>query len=184
MPTAHINHINVYFERAGSGDPLLFISGSHGDLRNRPNQFDTVLAERFDLISYDQRGLGQTDNPPGEFTMVDYAEDAATLLAHLDVGSVPVVGVSFGGMVAQELAVRYPEQVSKLVLACTSSGGAGGASYPLQDFAKLPPEERAIAQIRQADLRHDEAWAAANPERWQRLVGRSPRAGRGSASAW
>ncbi len=59
MPFATGNGIDIYYERAGQGEPLLFISGSNADLRTRPNQFDTVLADGFELIGFDQRGLGQ-----------------------------------------------------------------------------------------------------------------------------
>ena len=58
MPIAHANGIDIFYERAGEGEPLLFISGSHGDLRVRPNHFDTPLANAFELVGYDQRGLG------------------------------------------------------------------------------------------------------------------------------
>ena len=173
MPFASGNGIDIYYERGGSGPPLLFISGSSGDLRVRPNQFDTPLADVFELLSFDQRGLGQTSKPDGEYTMADYAADAAALLDCVGLECVPVVGVSFGGMVGQEFAVRYPERVSKLVLACTSSGGAGGSSYPLHELSDLPPRERAEAQIKVADLRYTDAWIADNPERWENLVQRT-----------
>ena len=81
-----------------------------------------------------------------------------------------VMGISFGGMVAQEFALRYPRRVEKLVLACTSSGGAGGASYPLHELADLPIEEYVRRTLVLSDTRRDEAWQAANPERFQSLI--------------
>jgi 3-oxoadipate enol-lactonase len=77
MPTAHLGSIDVYYERAGAGDPLLFISGTGGDLRVKPNIFDSPLARDFDLLAYDQRGLGRTSKPDIAYTMADYADDAA-----------------------------------------------------------------------------------------------------------
>jgi len=173
MPFASGNGIDIYYERAGDGQLLLFISGSSSDLRTRPNQFDTPLADGFDMVSFDQRGLGQTTKPDGEYSMADYAADTAALLDHLGLTRVAVVGVSFGGMVAQEFAVTFPERVTKLVLACTSSGGAGGSSYPLHDLVDLPARERAEEQLKVADLQYDDAWITANPERWEQLIARS-----------
>ncbi|NKB98377.1 MAG: alpha/beta fold hydrolase [Pseudomonadales bacterium] len=170
MPHAVVNGIDLYYEVGGTGERLLFISGSGGDLRNRPNQFDSPLAESFEVICYDQRGLGQTSNPNGPFTMAEYADDAAGLLDRLGIDQIPVVGVSFGGMVGQEFAIRHPDRVSALVLACTSSGGAGGASYPLHEIEDLPDIERAQTHLRVADTRHTDAWIAENPEKWQRRV--------------
>ena len=100
------NRLQLYLERGGSGETVLYISGTGGDLRNKPNQFDSPLARRFNLVCYDQRGLGQSDKPEGEYTMVDYADDAAAVLDLLGEEPIRVVGVSFGGMVAQELALR------------------------------------------------------------------------------
>src|SRR5947207_15854982 len=79
MPVTTANGINLYFGRAGSGPPLLFISGTGGDLRAKPNVFDGPLAKTFDLLAYDQRGLGRSEKPDRPYTMADYADDAAAL---------------------------------------------------------------------------------------------------------
>lgn len=170
MPFARIAGLNLYYERAGSGPPLLFISGTGGDLRNRPNQFDGPLPRSFDMVSYDQRGLGQSDKPDVPYSMADYADDAAALMDHLGWESAHVIGVSFGGMVAQELVLRHAERVRRLVLACTSPGGAGGASFPFHEIEHLKGVARARYMIPISDTRRDEAWAAANPEPYEKLV--------------
>ena len=168
------DQMNIYFERGGDygqfGDPLLFISGTGGGLRNKPNQFDSPLAKAFELIAYDQRGLGQSSKPPGDYSMRDYADDAASLLDYLELDCVPVVGVSFGGMVAQEFVLRHPDRVSRLVLACTSSGGKGNSSYPLHEIEKLEPAERASRHLEVSDLRRDKKWQQENPEKWQHYI--------------
>ncbi|MES2897133.1 MAG: alpha/beta hydrolase [Pseudomonadota bacterium] len=170
MPTVHVNGLDIYFERSGEGAPLLFISGTGGDLRNKPNQFDGPLAKAFDLVSHDQRGLGRSDKPDRPYSMADYADDAAGLMAHLGWDQAHVVGVSFGGMVAQELALRHPSRIQRLVLACTSPGGAGGASYPFHEIEHLTGEARAKHLIPISDTRRDAAWSAANPETYAQLV--------------
>jgi 3-oxoadipate enol-lactonase len=81
-----------------------------------------------------------------------------------------VLGVSFGGMVAQELVLRHPARVERLVLACTSPGGAGGASYPFHEIGHLDGEARARHLIPIADTRRDEAWARSNPEAFAQFV--------------
>ncbi len=170
MPVAQTPDIKIYYERAGEGPPLLFISGSGGDLRNKPNQFDAPIAREFELIGYDQRGLGQSDHPAGPYTMAQYADDAARLLDCLQIDQIPVMGVSFGGMVAQEFVLRHADRCGALVLACTSSGGRGGASYPLHELQDLPAQERAAAHLQISDLRHTPEWIAQNPEAWQKRL--------------
>ena len=75
----------------------------------------------------------------------------------------PDDGVSYGGMVAQEFAVTYPQTVERLALACTSAGGQGGSSYPLQNLLELAPEERVAAQLELMDSRWDQKWLQEHP---------------------
>ncbi|MGI9590481.1 MAG: alpha/beta fold hydrolase, partial [Myxococcota bacterium] len=146
MPFASIRGIRLYYKRggnAGSGRRLLLVSGSGRDLRQKPSILEGPLAADFELLAFDQRGLGQTDKPDQAYAMADYAADALGLLDHVGWQRSRVYWISFGGMVAQELAVTAPERVERLVLACTSSGGAGGSSYPLHELLDLAPEESA-----------------------------------------
>jgi pimeloyl-ACP methyl ester carboxylesterase len=118
------------------------------------------FADRFDVAAHDQRGLGRTEIPPGPYSMADYAADAAALLDHLGWATCRMIGVSFGGMVAQEFAVTWPERVERLALVCTSPGGGGGASYPLHELAALPADERAAIGLRILDTRFTPEWLA------------------------
>src|SRR3954452_4465173 len=107
MPTARCGDIDVYYERSGEGPRLLFLNGSGATLASSGLLID-LFRSRFDVVAHDQRGLGQTDVPPGPYTMAQYAADALALIDHVGWETCRVVGVSFGGMVAQEVAVTAP----------------------------------------------------------------------------
>ncbi|MDH5736840.1 MAG: alpha/beta hydrolase [Gammaproteobacteria bacterium] len=190
MPFLSVNGINLYYERrgaktgaitgsgTGSGEedshpPLLFISGTGGDLRVKPNVMDGPLASQFDLIAFDQRGLGQSEKPTGPYTMADYADDAAGLLDGLGLNSANVIGVSFGGMVAQHLVLRHPHKVKRLVLACTSSGGAGGASFPFHDIQDLEAEAYYRKLLPLSDTRLSLEWQRNNDSKFQQAIEKS-----------
>jgi len=144
--------VNLHHELAGSGPRVLFFNGSGATLEgsapiiNGLREFATVLA-------HDQRGLGKTGIIAGPFTMAQYAQDAAELLDHVGWLTCIVVGISFGGMVAQEFSVTQPARVEKLVLLCTSAGGEAGASYPLHADVDLDPAVRADKQVQIFDTR-------------------------------
>lgn len=170
MPMASLGGIELYHERVGAGPPLLFISGTGADLRVKPNMMDGPLPKAFDVLAYDQRGLGRSAKPDVDYSMADYGDDAAALMDFVGWTSAKVIGVSFGGMVAQELALRHPEKVERLVLACTSPGGAGGASYPFHAIQDLKGEERAKHLIPISDTRRDAAWQSVNAETFDLFV--------------
>lgn len=163
MPIVQANGIDIYFERSGEGPRLLFLNGSGATLANSRHLVD-LFRLRFDLLVHDQRGLGRTAIPPGPYSMRDYAADAVGLLDAVGWRSCRVVGVSFGGMVAQELAVTVPERVERLALACTSPGGAGGSSYPLHELDELDEKQRAQRRARLLDTRFTPDWLAARPD--------------------
>jgi len=169
MSFAEIEGLAFCYARKGSGAPLLFIGGTGGDLRRAETRYDGPLARSFDLLAYDQRGMGQSAKPDRPYSMADYADDAAGMMATVGWDGAHVIGVSFGGMVAQELVLRHPRKVRRLILCCTSSGGAGGASFAYHELPPMTREERATLMIPIADTRHDAAWAAANPAQYKKL---------------
>ena len=170
MPHVTVRDIDICFDRVGAGPPLLAISGSRGDLRRKPNLLESPLTQAFDVLAYDQRGLGRTSKPNVAYSMADYADDAFALLDAVGWKRVGVVGVSFGGMVALELGLRHPESVTKLVLCCTSPGGEGGSSYPLHTLQTLSAYDRARIMVSISDVRHDASWAASNPGKLAELI--------------
>ena len=172
-----LNGIDVYYERGGSGPPLLFCNGSGATLETSALLIEQ-FRQHFDVVAHDQRGLGRTSIPDEPFTMAQYAADAAALLDHVGWATSAVVGVSFGGMVAQEYAVTFPDRITRLALVCTSSGGTGKPSYPLHELAKLPVEEQAAIALRLLDTRFSPEWLAEHPHDMAMVQARADRPAR------
>lgn len=168
MAIAQLNGIDVYYEVHGAGPRLLLLNGSGGTIAAAGPMIQK-LAAHFEVLIHDQRGLGRTSVPSDQPTMADYATDAAALLDHLGWPTTLVFGISFGGMVAQEFAVTWPQRVARMALLCTSPGGEGGSSYPLHTLATMTDDEQARLRLRLADSRYTPEFLAANPFD-QRLV--------------
>lgn len=122
MATVETNGIQLYFEEHGEGEPLLLIMGWGGNAATWQPQLPG-LAERFRVIAFDNRGAGRSSAPDEPYTVAQMAEDTVGLLDALDIPRAHVFGISMGGMIAQELALRHPERVNALILGCTSAGG-------------------------------------------------------------
>jgi 3-oxoadipate enol-lactonase len=156
--------LEIYFEVHGPTDPVqpagareprrvLNISGSGSDLRTSyPER--SPLNRAFEVVHYDQRGLGQSGKPAEPYTMRQYADDAAALINALGWDSCAVVGTSFGGMVAQHLAIHHSHLVQRLVLNCTSPGGTK-PSFPLDTLEALDVEARIELRMGLLDNRWD-----------------------------
>lgn len=125
---APVNGAELYYETAGSGHPLLLIHAGVADSRMWGEHFDD-FARRYRVIRYDLRGFGRSMVPAGAYAGY---EDAAGLLDFLEIARAHVVGISFGGRVALDLALAYPERVSALVLGAPSVGGHRPSAEVLQ----------------------------------------------------
>lgn len=123
MPTVTVNDVELYYERRGSGAPLLLIQGMSGNTVHWGEDFLGDLAASFDVIAYDHRGIGQSAPYWEPFTIRELAADALALLDALEIDRAHVCGISMGGMVAQELVLAAPERVATLTLGCTFCGG-------------------------------------------------------------
>lgn len=122
MPKVPIDGFQLYYESEGDGEPLVLIPGFASG-RSLWSRQVGPLARHFRVISFDPRGVAQSDKPDGPQTISLLADDVAALLTLLGIESAHVVGVSFGGFVAQEFALRHPGRLRRLVLCCTSFGG-------------------------------------------------------------
>jgi 3-oxoadipate enol-lactonase len=130
VPTVRTAAAELHYERAGSGDPLLLIQGMSGTHVSWGDPFLAPLREEFDVVAFDNRGIGLSAPIDGAFTIVEMAEDAAGLMDGLEIESAHVVGISMGGMIAQELALAEPERLRSLTLGCTYCGGPGSQLMP------------------------------------------------------
>ncbi|MBX3284041.1 MAG: alpha/beta hydrolase [Actinobacteria bacterium] len=162
MPTVTVNGVDLHVERSGSGPRLLHLGGSGTTLETTAPLLKPYAA-RFDLLAFDYRGMGRSGFPPEPWTMADLAADALALMDDAGWESCRVVGTSFGGMVAMELAVTAPERVERLALLCTSAGGEGGMSFPLHSLVDLPPDERAARYTAILDTRFMPEFLAGDP---------------------
>ncbi len=117
MPTTNANGIEIYWEESGSGDPLLLIMGLAADSIAWMMQRE-AFASHYRTIVFDNRGVGRSSKPAGPYSIAQMADDAAALLDGIGIARAHVVGVSMGGMIAQELALRNPQKVRSVVLGC------------------------------------------------------------------
>ncbi len=123
MPNIDIAGNDLYYERRGTGEPVLLIQGLGGNSLHWGEGFLGGLEDGYELILFDNRGAGRSGVLEGELTIVDLAQDALALLDALELDRAHVVGISMGGMVAQELVLAAPERVLTLTLGCTFPGG-------------------------------------------------------------
>jgi 3-oxoadipate enol-lactonase len=124
MPQAAVDGISLYYERHGSGEPLLLIQGMSGTHLAWGDAFLAGLGDDLDVVAYDHRGVGDSTPQSDPITIAQLADDAAGLLDALEWEAAHVLGISMGGMVAQELALRHPGRIRTLTLGCTYPGGA------------------------------------------------------------
>jgi 3-oxoadipate enol-lactonase len=162
--------VRIAYESSGEGPPLLLMQGI-GYARWSWDPVVPALAERFRVLNFDNRGIGESDVPPPPYTARQLAEDGLAVLDDAGVERAHVVGASLGGMAAQELAAGFSDRVDRLVLACTTPGGPESFPMPERTVALMTSGatlrqfvENALADEPDADLverilRHREATA-------------------------
>jgi pimeloyl-ACP methyl ester carboxylesterase len=125
------------YERAGEGEPLLLVQGMSANLLAWGRPFASRLEESFDVISFDNRGIGLSSPVTEGFSIAEMAADTAGLMEALEIESAHVLGISMGGMIAQELALAHPERLRSLTIGCSYCGGPGSQLMDPQDFQTL-----------------------------------------------
>jgi len=176
MPISQIRNLKIHYQVRGCGEALLLIMGYRGSGYMWGDEFVAPLSRSFRVITFDNRGTGKSDKPNAPYTLAMMADDAVGLLEALGIERAHVFGVSMGGMIAQEIALRYPRQVDRLILGCTHCGGP---------FATLPPMPVLETLLAPPDLPREEAirrqwpvmfrpdFVEANPDLFDRLTARS-----------
>jgi pimeloyl-ACP methyl ester carboxylesterase len=132
-----VNGYELFHRRSGTGEPLLLIQGMSGTHLSWGEPFVAELVGDFDVVTYDHRGIGRSARVDDEFTIAELAEDAVGILDAVGFETAHVMGISMGGMVAQELALAELARLRTLTLGCTYCGGPGAALMDPADFAAL-----------------------------------------------
>ncbi len=149
MPNIDAAGAAIYFETAGAGEPIVLIPGFASGLWSWFCQAD--LAKHLRVITFDPRGIGRSLSAvTGELSIKTFAEDVLGILDRLEIEKAHVLGASFGGFVAQEFALRFPDRLSKLILACTTAGGPNHVSPDIEILRSFTrdPEKPLGEQIR------------------------------------
>jgi pimeloyl-ACP methyl ester carboxylesterase len=137
VPTAGNSGQALFWERTGSGEPLLLIQGMSGTHLAWGRPFLSQLERDFDCVVFDNRGIGNSDEASGPFTIADLAADALTVMDAAGFETAHVLGISMGGMTAQELALAAPDRLRSLTLGCTYPGGEGSSLIAPEDAGPL-----------------------------------------------
>lgn len=137
-----VNLMRLFFETRGSGEPLILIPGFASGAWNWFRQVED-LSKDLQIITFDPRGIGKSkasDEDLQNLSMQTFVEDVAQILDELKIEKSHVLGASFGGFVAQEFILRFPERVDKLILACTTAGGANHVKPDIEILRSFSPD--------------------------------------------
>lgn len=143
MSYARIKNFDLFYESNGAGEPLVLIPGFASGAWSWFKQTEE-LSKDFRVVTFDPRGIGKSTSPNirgrGNFSLEVFAEDVLGLLDALEIEKAHVVGASFGGFVAQEFALKFPERLNKLVLVCTTAGGANHVRPSIEVLRSFTPD--------------------------------------------
>lgn len=141
---ARSGEVGIAYEIRGEGEPLVLVHGLAYD-RAGWGRLPDLLAERFRVVLVDNRGVGESDAPPGPYTVAEMAADVVAVLDDARIDRTNLFGVSLGGYIAQELALTAPQRLERLILCSAAPGGPKAVPMPqsTQDvFARYPTMER------------------------------------------
>lgn len=140
MPTAHLNDIDIHYRVEGDGPKtIVLVNGLADDLETWVFQMEDFLAAGYRVVRFDNRGIGQSSKPAGPYTTEMFANDTKALVDHLGIDRFHLMGVSMGGMIAQEYALAYPETLESVTFACTYGAPGPFCSRMFTMWAELAP---------------------------------------------
>lgn len=148
MPLANLDDIKINYKAEGQGEPLVMITGFSANRSSWMTQIP-FFKKYFRVITFDNRGAGKSDKPQGPYSIRMMADDTVRLMDSLGIEKAHILGVSMGGMIAQELAINHPQRVMKLVLAGTYAcqDGTSGDAPEQAELSQLTPERKVGAMI-------------------------------------
>jgi 3-oxoadipate enol-lactonase len=153
VPSARNGTVAVHYESTGTGAPVLLVMGLGMNATGWWRTVPVLAAAGLRVLTFDNRGVGRSARPPGPYTTAAMAEDAISVLDAAGVERAHVYGISLGGMIAQEIALRHPDRTARLVLGATTPGGrtatpADGATLEFfQRRGQMPAEEAVWASV-------------------------------------
>lgn len=145
MPKLKVADVSLHYDVYGSGEPLLMIMGLGASSAAWDPELVQELSKSFRTITFDNRGTGQSDKPDQPYSIEMFADDAAGVLEGLDVDRAHIFGVSMGGMISQEFALRHPNRTATLTLGCTTAGGANSVPPPAESLKVLTAPRVGVA---------------------------------------
>jgi 3-oxoadipate enol-lactonase len=157
MPRTRIGNIEMFYEVHGSGEPVVLIHGLSMDSSAWFNQIP-VLSQKYQVIVFDNRSVGQTDAPNEAYSTEMMAVDAAALLKFLNVDNAHILGFSMGGMIAQTIALKYPELVKSLLLTSTAARFPARAKHLVQIWLRMLNENVSL----ETRIREGFSWVYTN----------------------
>jgi 3-oxoadipate enol-lactonase len=123
MQRTKLNGAEIAYELRGDGAPVVMIHGAQGDQSMFNDLAPAFARSGYRVLTFDQRGSGLSEKPHGDYSVAQLADDTASLMDYVGFETAHILGVSMGGMIALEFALRHPKKVRKLVLGCTTPGG-------------------------------------------------------------
>ena len=153
MDMALVNGVELHYRIEGDGpETVVLVNGLADDLDTWIYQADALLAAGYRVLRFDNRGIGKSSKPAGPYTTALFAQDTKALADHLQIRSFHLMGVSMGGMIAQEYALAFPEDLKSLTLACTYAAPGPFCSRMFSLWADMAPVLGVPAVMRDVTL--------------------------------